>query len=74
MLISSADVFGAMCMLIPVFIGDIPKWRCARFENEANATWEAGTDFGICERNGSNCVEFEFRDEFTSIIGEVSMK
>ncbi len=70
-LISMADVIGAMAMLLPVFTGDTPRWSCMQHEAANSSQQMNGTWPKTCRFNMSQCSDIEFHDEFTSIVSEV---
>ena len=69
-------------MMVPVFVGATPKWNCLMYTS-ANATteeWLNGTSVnqtyqeskcGFKEQVQWKCVEFEYHDDFSSIVSEV---
>ncbi len=65
-LISLADVHGALAMLIPVFIGATPEWSCNQLRDGRNGTWAE-----TCDVNDTKCSDVEFHDSFSSIVSEV---
>ena len=77
-LISLADVFGAFAMMLPVFTGATPRWRCAEYKTVADGSFRNGSDFGdytwkSCDLEGNNltCVSRQYHDDFTSIVSQV---
>ena len=74
-LISLADIQGAFAILSPVFVHAVPEWRCLEWED--GLTEPGREDWNKeCFRNGSDvkCVAYEFYDDFTSVVSEVSMQ
>lgn len=81
-LISLADIYGAFAMMLPVFSGATPKWRCNTFldddGNLRNASDLSNDTAFQCSLNLNNfnytCASFSFDDEFTSIVSQVSVQ
>ena len=78
-LISAIDIHGAFAILLPVFTGATPRWRCVLFEETGNSgSFKNGSDvendtWGACQSKSGNssCISVEFFDDFTSIVSEV---
>ena len=72
------DVMGAMSIILPVFTGATPRWRCddsltlnstgesPLVTSQDNLTWET------CTPEGVQCHHFTYNDSFSSIVSEVS--
>ena len=80
--ISLADMFGAFGIMITVFIGGTPRWRCSRFEDkdffyDGNNTFANSVNHTIndtllkCDNMGRKCVEFDYIDDYTSVVSQV---
>ena len=87
LIIRLVEISGAFGVMITVFIGATPRWRCNRFEGldlEYSATTNLTSMSGIneslilndtlyqCQRDDHQCVEFQFLDEHPSVVSEVS--
>ena len=70
--ISMAEFFGAFHMLLPVFVGAEPNWYCVPPGGAMNVTEDRNDTFKECEVLEGTCDEIVFRDDFTSIVSEVS--
>ena len=70
-------------MVIPIFIGAVPKWKCSSwsnstedfgeylYDNSTNSSETNLTDYHQCHRDGMKCLDFKFEGDFTSIVSEV---
>ena len=76
--ISMADVYGALAMLVMMLTSATPKWTCNTYTyNNITISVDAlpnTTDLMQCSYNQTFvCTNFTFHDEFTSIVSEVSV-
>ena len=63
-------------MLLPVFTGATPQWRCALYEEAGGGSVVNGTEFGnaswkACDKPNFTCVTTHYDDDFTSIVSQV---
>ena len=75
-LVSLFEIPCAWAMLLPVFIGAMPKWECLITGNSSmvqNSSFiETNATVGGCTKDNRPCEGMKFSSEFTSIVTEVN--
>ncbi|XP_064628054.1 solute carrier family 22 member 15-like isoform X2 [Lineus longissimus] len=69
--LTMTDIPSGMCMLYFIFSNANPGTRCSLFEG--NKTYENNFTIGgdiACVVNGSKCVQFEYKSDYSSIVTE----
>ena len=77
-LISLADIFGAFAMLLPVFTGATPGWRCDTYQEQGgggilNSSELTNDSWNTCSLSDGKytCTEREYVDDITTIVSQV---
>ena len=70
-LISAMDIMGALAIIIPVYTGATPKWKCADIEYSSMLNVSENVSLAQCAYNSTHCTTWIFFDDFTSIVSEV---
>ena len=79
-LLTLMDLSMGQCMLYFVFANMKPAfWMCSRFDAEVSYRNHSSPMIAdldnrtkVCQIDGSNCLEFDFADDYHSIVSEVS--
>ena len=70
-LISAMDIMGALTIIIPVYTGATPKWKCDSLEKSSMLNVSENVSLTECVYNNTQCTSRTFYDDFTSIVSEV---